>query len=105
MSVITLTKDNFKEEVVLYEGRVLLDFYADWCAPCRMLAPAIDKFDAKNGGEIKIGKINIDKEDFLAHLYNINAVPTLISIDKGEIIQKSVGLIPQHMLDKIFDPV
>ena len=71
----------------------------------RMLATAIDKFDAKNGGEIKIGKINIDKEDFLAHLYNINAVPTLISIDKGEIIQKSVGLIPQHMLDKIFDPV
>ena len=66
MSVITLTKDNFKEEVVLYEGRVLLDFYADWCAPCRMLATAIDK---------------------------------------GEIIQKSVGLIPQHMLDKIFDPV
>ena len=105
MTVITLTKDNFKEEVLLYEGRVLLDFYADWCAPCRMLATSIDKFDAKNGGEIKIGKINIDKEDFLAHLYEVDAVPTLISMENGEIVQKSVGLIPQYMLDKIFEKI
>ena len=80
----------------------VLDFYADWCAPCRMQATEVDKFAEKYGGEIKVGKINIDQEEFLAQLYDVTAVPTLISMENGDIIEKSVGLIPHHMIDQLF---
>ncbi len=102
MTVITLTKENFKEEVLFSPVPVLLDFYADWCAPCRMQATEVDKFAEKYGGEIKVGKINIDQEEFLAQLYDVTAVPTLISMENGDIIEKSVGLIPHHMIDQLF---
>lgn len=92
MSVITLNKDNFEEEVLKSGKLVLVDFWASWCGPCRMMSPVIDQVAEEMGDNIKVGKINIDEERNLALQYDVMSIPTFIVFKDGREIGRSVGV-------------
>lgn len=87
MSSVVITMDNFKEEVS--KGTILLDFWASWCGPCRMLAPVLEELSEIHS--IKIGKINVDEQGELAAQFNINSIPSLFLIKDGKIVNQTVG--------------
>ena len=91
MNIITITKDNFEEKVLNSRNIVLLDFYADWCGPCMMLAPIIEEI-ANEAEEIVIGKINVDNDPELANAYGVQSIPTLIVIKDGKLTAESIGV-------------
>lgn len=97
--MITITKDNFENEIVKADKPVLVDFWASWCGPCRMLSPIIDEI-AEEHPEIKVCKINIDDEAELAIRHGVMSVPTLMLFKNGEIAQTAVGVRPK---DEILD--
>ena len=97
MSVIDITKNNFKEEVADYKGTVLLDFWAVWCGPCRMVSPIVDEI-AEERLDIKVGKVNVDDEMELARAYQIMNIPTLLVIKDGEVVNKQVGAAPKEKI-------
>lgn len=90
MSVIKITKDNFENEVLNSEKTVLLDFYADWCGPCRMVSPIVDAI-AEEHPEYKVGKINVDEEGELATTFGVMSIPSLFVIKNGEVANQAVG--------------
>ena len=94
MSVITITSDNFDAEVIKSEKTVLLDFWASWCGPCKMLSPVVDEI-ADETPDIKVGKINVDEENELAAKFGISSIPTLIVMKNGKIEASSVGVRPK----------
>ena len=94
MSVIEITKDNFETEVVNSDKKVLADFNADWCGPCKMLRPIVDEI-AEERNDIKVVSINIDNEDELAEKYNVSSIPCLVVFEKGNEVNRSIGLIPK----------
>ncbi|MBE6350442.1 MAG: thioredoxin [Spirochaetaceae bacterium] len=95
MSVITITKDNFEKEVLQSEKPVLLDFWAPWCGPCRMVAPILEEV-AQEVTSCKVGKINVDEEENLAQRYNIMSIPTLLIIKNGTLVKSNVGALPKE---------
>ena len=95
MSVMTLTDSNYEEEVLKSDKTVLIDFYADWCGPCKMQSPIIDEISEENS-EIKVGKVNIDECPELATKYNIMSIPTLLVVKGGEVTAHFVGLTPKE---------
>ena len=97
MSVVTITKENFQKEVVESEKRVLLDFWASWCGPCRMLSPIVDEI-AEERMDIKVGKVNVDEQQELAAAFNVMSIPTLIVLDKGQVVNQSVGVRPKKQI-------
>ena len=97
--ITTITKDNFENEIVKADKPVLVDFWASWCGPCRMLSPTIDEI-AEEHPEIKVCKINIDDEAELAIRHSVMSVPTLMIFTNGEIAQTAVGVRPK---DEILD--
>jgi len=100
MATTVITKDNFQSEVLDYSGTVLIDFWADWCGPCRMLSPVIDEVAAENPA-IKVGKVNVDAEQELAAQFGIMSIPTLLVFKNGQKNGESVGLIPKEQVEKI----
>lgn len=94
MSVITITKENFKSEVLDSYKPVLIDFWAGWCGPCRMMAPVIDAV-AEERKDVKVGKINIDEETELASAFKIMSIPTIMLVDRGEVVNGVVGVRPK----------
>lgn len=90
MAVIHITKSNFEAEVINSDKPVLLDFWAAWCGPCRMVAPIIDEIAAERE-DIKVGKIDVDGEGELASMFGITSIPTLIVIKNGQVTSKAVG--------------
>lgn len=90
MSVIKITKDNFENEVLNCEKTVLLDFYADWCGPCRMVSPIVDAISEEHP-EYKVGKINVDEENQLATTFGVMSIPSLFVIRNGEVVNQAVG--------------
>lgn len=92
MSVVTITKDNFKQEVSEYKGTVLLDFWAVWCGPCRQLSPIVDEI-AEERSDIKVGKVNVDDQMELAMAFKVVNIPTLLVIKNGEVTAKQVGAV------------
>lgn len=92
MEVITITNDNFEEEVLKSRVPVLLDFWADWCGPCKMQSPIVDEVAAELGDSVKVGKVNVDEEAALALKYQIMSIPTLIVMKDGIFQGKAVGL-------------
>ncbi len=94
MSVITITSDNFDAEVIKSEKTVLLDFWASWCGPCKMLSPVVDEI-ADETPDIKVGKINVDEENELAAKFGISSIPTLVVMKNGKIEASSVGVRPK----------
>lgn len=94
MSPITITKTNFESEVKSFKGEVLLDFWASWCGPCRMLSPVIDEI-AEETPALKVGKVNVDDEPELATAFGVQSIPTVVIIKDGEIKEISVGYKPK----------
>ncbi len=94
MSVLTVTHDNFDQEVLKADKKVLLDFWASWCGPCRMVSPIVDEI-ADERDDIKVGKINVDEEPELAAAFGISSIPTLIVMENGKPVRQSVGAIPK----------
>lgn len=102
MSVLTITSKNFEQEVSKSEIPVLLDFWASWCGPCKMLSPIVDEVAEEVNGKVKVGKINVDEEQELARAFNIMTIPTLVVINNGKLVNQSVGVISkQQILDMI----
>ena len=95
MAIIKLTKDNFEQEVLKSEKPVLVDFYADWCGPCKMMAPVVEELAevAEERDDIKVGKINVDEQMELAQKYGVMTIPTLLVIKNGEIANKHIGAL------------
>lgn len=91
MAEITLTNNNFEAEVINSEIPVLVDFWAAWCGPCRMLAPIIDEVAKEYEGKVKVGKVNVDEEQELAVRYGIASIPTVILFKNGAIANKTIG--------------
>lgn len=99
MSVIKINKENFKNEVLNSDKPVLLDFYADWCGPCRMVGPIVSEI-ADERNDIKVGKINVDEQSELAAQFGVMSIPTLVVIKDGKLVNKAVGARPK---DDILD--
>ena len=100
MATTIITKDNFKAEVLDYKGTVLVDFWADWCGPCRMLSPIVDEVATENPG-IKVGKINVDEQQELSAQFGIMSIPTLLVFRDGKKISESIGLVPKEQIEKM----
>lgn len=92
MSVISLNENNFEEEVLKSEKPVLIDFWASWCGPCKMMSPVIDKIAEEMGDTVKVCKINIDEEQNLAVKYNVMSIPTFVVLKNGKEVSRSVGV-------------
>ena len=95
MCVIELNKDNFEDEVLKSDKPVLLDFFAVWCGPCKMVSPIIDEI-ANERNDIKVGKIDVDQNMELAQAYQVASIPTLIVIKDGKVAKKVIGAIPKE---------
>jgi len=101
MAELTITKENFEKEVMESTIPVLVDFWAPWCGPCRMLAPAIEEIAEEYEGQIKVGKINVDQEGSLAMKFNVASIPTLILFRNGEIADTKVGFMPKDEIEEM----
>ncbi len=97
MSVITITSDNFGEEVLNSDKPVLLDFWASWCGPCRMVSPIVDQI-AQERSDIKVGKVNVDEEQSLAVEFQVMSIPTLLVFKDGELANQAVGAMPKEQI-------
>ena len=98
MAEITLTKDNFEQEVLKSSLPVVVDFWATWCGPCQMLAPILEEVANELDGKIKVGKVNVDEEMELSMGHKIASIPTLLLFENGEIKKKSLGYLTKDQL-------
>ena len=102
MTPTVITKDNYENEVTKSEKTVLLDFWAEWCGPCRMLAPVLEEIGTEYP-EVAFGKVNVDEEAGLAQMFGIVSIPTLVFMKNGKIIKKSVGYLDADGLRAVLD--
>lgn len=99
---VILTKENFENEVIKSDIPVLVDFWATWCGPCRMIAPTLEEIAKEFDGKVKVGKINVDEQMELAVRFKIDVIPTLIYFVNGEITNKSIGVKNKDEIIKMF---
>ena len=102
MSVLTVTKNNFQEEVIRSEKPVLLDFWASWCGPCRMLSPIVDEV-AEERSDVKVGKVNVDEQPDLAAQFGVMSIPTLLVFQNGRLVNQAVGARPKSGVLALLD--
>lgn len=103
MSVITLNDKNFEEEVLQSRTPVLVDFWASWCGPCRMMAPVIDEIAEEMQNSIKVGKVNIDENPDLAEKYEVMSIPTFLIIKNGQEVGRTIGVQPKEEITKLIN--
>lgn len=101
MAEIKITKDNFDSEVLKSDLPVLIDFWADWCGPCRMLGPVIAQIAAEYAGKVKVGKVNVDEEPELANAFRVSSIPLVVLMKDGKIAGSSVGYRPKADIEKL----
>ena len=97
MSAMNINKENFEQEVLRAEQPVLLDFWASWCGPCRMVLPIMDEI-ARERQDVKVGKINVDEQPELAGQFEVFSVPTLLVMKNGQVVKRAVGARPKHAI-------
>ena len=102
MAEITITNKNFDQEVLASDKPVLVDFWATWCGPCRMLAPIVEEI-AESRGDIKVGKVNVDEEGELAVRFGISSIPTVMVFKNGELTAQSVGYRPRAEIEALLE--
>ena len=105
LNIVNLTQDNFAKEVLESSTPILVDFWAEWCGPCKMIAPVLDELADEYDGRVKIGKVNIDNEQGLAAEYGVRAIPTLLLFQNGQVAEQIVGLKSKRDLKNSFDKV
>lgn len=103
MAELTITKDNFESEVIKSELPVLLDFWATWCGPCKMLAPIIEQIAEKYEGKAKVGKVNVDEQPELAAAFDVSSIPTVVVMKNGKIANLSVGYRPIEEIEALLN--
>ena len=103
MSEIILTNKNFEAEVLKSEIPVLVDFFATWCGPCKMLAPVISEISERYEGKIKVGKVNVDEENELAMKYEISSIPTLVLFKEGKVVNTKIGLCSKSEIESMIN--
>ena len=102
---ITLTDDNFDSEVINSELPVLVDFWAEWCGPCKMIAPSVEELAAEFEGRAKIGKLDVDNNQVTAGKYGIRSIPSLLIFKGGEVAEQIVGAVPKDQLQSKLEAV
>lgn len=100
MSFLQITKNNFDTEVMNSEKPVLIDFWASWCGPCKMLSPVVDEI-AEETTDVKVGKVNVDEQPELARQFGVMSIPTLVLIKDGKVAEQSVGVKPKDTILKM----
>lgn len=103
MAEVVLTKDNFKNEVLESDIPVLVDFWATWCGPCRMLSPIIEEIAEEYEGSVKVGKVNVDDEPELSAQYGIESIPTVMYFRNGEVSDTAIGYRPKSEFEKMIN--
>jgi thioredoxin 1 len=103
--IVTLTQENFAQQVLQSPAPVLVDFWAEWCGPCKMIAPLLDELADEYDGKIKIGKVNIDEHQGLAAEYGVRAIPTLLVFSKGQVAEQMIGAKSKRDLKASLDRV
>ncbi len=98
MAVITLTKENFEAEALKASVPVLVDFWASWCGPCRMVSPIVDEIAEESDGSYKVGKVNVDEQPELASQFGVMSIPTLIVLENGKVKNTAVGARPKEFI-------
>ena len=101
MAELTITEQNFEQEVLLAKQPVLVDFWATWCGPCRMLAPVIEEIANEYAGRVKVGKVNVDEERELALQFGVSSIPTVMVFENGEVKETSVGYRPKEEIEAL----
>jgi len=101
--VINLTKDNFEMEVLKAESPILVDFWAQWCGPCRTVGPIMDELAEEYNGRVRVGKINVDDEGELAAKYRVMSIPTVMLFKNGQMVEKLIGARPKEEFSKIIE--
>ncbi len=99
---VTLTSDNFEEEVLKSPVPVLVDFWAEWCGPCRMIAPAVEELARTYEGKLKVGKVDVDSQGELAGRFGIISIPTLMVFKDGKTARQKVGALPKPQIEGLF---
>lgn len=98
MAELNITKTNFEREVLRSDKPVLIDFWASWCGPCRMLSPVISEIAEEKAGEVKVCKVNVDEEAELASIFNVSSIPMLVVVKDGRVVNASVGVRPKDQI-------
>lgn len=101
MEILTLTKENFDREALEAKGPVLVDFWAEWCGPCKMFSPIVDEFAQENQGKVTVGKVNIDNDPEIASRYGVMSIPTAILFRDGQAVSSLVGVQPKESLEAL----
>lgn len=99
--MLTFEEKNFEKEVLQAEGKVLVDFYADWCGPCRMMSPVIDDIAKELDGKVKVGKVNVDNNQELAIKYDVMSIPTIMVFEKGNPVKTFVGITDKQEIMEV----
>ncbi|TVQ96800.1 MAG: thioredoxin [Spirochaetaceae bacterium] len=101
---VELTTGNFEQEVLKSDVPVIVDFWAEWCMPCKMIAPVLEEIASEYEGKLKVGKLNVDDQADLAARYNIVSIPSLLLFKGGEVVGQHVGAAPRPKLEEFFSP-
>ena len=105
VNVKEYTNDDFKSEVVESDAPVLVDFWAEWCGPCKVIAPVVEELANDYKGKIKFGKVNVDDNNMLASEYGVRSIPTLLIFKNGAVVNQIVGAVPKEKITAILDTV